>query len=59
MLYESITYVFNCRALVVGIDIVIGPALTLVVAQPTKPRAELIRDLIVIAVLQLTRGSMA
>jgi hypothetical protein len=32
---------------------VVGPALTLVITKPTKPRAELIRDLSVIALLQL------
>jgi len=52
--FAAITDVARVFGMLVGIDIVIGPALTLVVAKPTKPRAELVRDLIVIAVLQLS-----
>lgn len=51
--FAAVTQVGPVFLMLVGIDIVIGPALTLVVAKPTKPRAELIRDLSVIAVLQL------
>lgn len=40
-------------ALLVGIDVVLGPALTLLVAKASKPRSELARDLTVIAVLQI------
>ena len=39
--------------LLVGVDVVMGPALTAVVASPAKPRAELVRDLAVIVALQL------
>ncbi len=38
--------------ILVAVDVVIGPALTAVVASPKKPRAELLRDLAVILVLQ-------
>lgn len=40
-------------ALIVGVDVVMGPALTLVAAAPAKPLAELRRDLAVIGLLQL------
>jgi hypothetical protein len=40
-------------ALLVSIDVVLGPALTLLVAKASKPRAELARDLAVIALIQL------
>lgn len=40
--------------LLVVVDVVVGPALTLVVAAPTKDWRELRRDLAVIGVLQLT-----
>lgn len=36
-----------------GVDLVIGPLLTFVIASPKKPRGELMRDIGVIAVLQL------
>lgn len=39
--------------LVMSVDVVAGPALTFVAASPGKPRAELLRDLAVIAVVQL------
>lgn len=39
--------------LLVAVDVVIGPALTLVVANPRKRRSELLRDLTVILGLQL------
>lgn len=40
-------------ALVVSVDVVIGPLLSLFVFNPAKPRAELWRDLAIIFVLQL------
>lgn len=40
-------------ALLVGVDVVLGPALTFVVFNRAKPRAELVRDLAIIALLQL------
>lgn len=39
--------------LLVSVDVVIGPALTAVVANPNKPKRELARDLAVILALQL------
>lgn len=39
--------------LVVGVDVVCGPLLTLVLYSPSKPRAELLRDLASVALLQL------
>lgn len=39
--------------LILGVDVVMGPLLTLVVFDKRKPRRELIRDLAVIATLQL------
>jgi len=39
--------------LLVSVDVVMGPALTAVAASPGKPRRELVRDLIVIVLLQL------
>jgi hypothetical protein len=36
-----------------GVDLVIGPLLTLVVASAKKPRRELIRDISIIAIIQL------
>lgn len=51
--FAALTQVGPVFWMLVGIDIVVGPALTLVIAKPTKLRAELIRDLSVIAALQL------
>ena len=39
--------------LIVGVDVVCGPLLTFVVFNPTKPRAELARDLALVAAIQL------
>ena len=39
--------------MLVGVDVVLGPALTAVVAGPAKPLPELRRDLVVIVLLQL------
>ena len=38
--------------LIVGVDVVCGPLLTLVVFNPIKPRAELKRDLVLITIIQ-------
>lgn len=40
--------------LVVGVDLVCGPLLTLVLFTPQKPRAELVRDLGLVGLIQLT-----
>lgn len=39
--------------LIIGIDVVCGPLLTLIVFSITKPRAELLRDLTVVGIIQL------
>lgn len=39
--------------LIVSVDVVCGPLLTLVIFNPTKPRTELHRDLALVAVIQL------
>jgi hypothetical protein len=39
--------------IVLGVDVVMGPLITLVVFNPVKPRAELMRDMAVVAGLQL------
>jgi hypothetical protein len=43
--------------IVLGVDIVMGPLITLVICNPKKPRAELLRDVAVVALLQL--GALA
>src|SRR5262245_29829894 len=40
--------------LIVGtVDLILGPSLTLIIANPTKPRRELARDIAMIATVQL------
>jgi hypothetical protein len=39
--------------MMIGIDVVLGPLLTLLVANPNKPRRELARDIAIIVVVQL------
>ncbi|NDI86279.1 TfpX/TfpZ family type IV pilin accessory protein [Undibacterium crateris] len=52
--YAQIARGLTLIVLVVGVDIVLGPLLTLVVFNPAKSRAELMRDISVIAILQLS-----
>lgn len=40
-------------SMLVGIDVLLGPALTALVASPTKPRTELRRDIAIIALVQM------
>lgn len=40
--------------IMMGVDVVMGPALTAVIANPRKPRSEFVRDLAIIVVLQLS-----
>ena len=40
-------------AVMAGVDVVIGPLLTLIVARPSKPRRVLARDIAIIATVQL------
>lgn len=51
--YRTISGGEHLLVLLMSVDIVIGPLLTLAVFNLTKPRAELVRDLAVIAALQL------
>jgi len=44
----------NLFALLVGIDVVVGPALTALIATPRKPQRELWRDIALIIALQVT-----
>jgi len=39
--------------LMAGVDVVLGPLLTFIIANPNKPRRELTRDIAVIATVQL------
>ena len=39
--------------LILGVDVVCGPILTLVLFNPRKPRKELVRDLTLVALIQL------
>ena len=52
--YAQIARGLKLIVLVVGVDIVLGPLLTLVVFNPVKSRTELVRDISVIAMLQLS-----
>jgi hypothetical protein len=48
-----LTHVAPVVAVMVGVDVVLGPFLTLLIANPTKPRRELARDIALIATVQL------
>lgn len=50
--YQRLSGGINLFLLLVGVDLVIGPLLTLVVFNQAKPRRELARDLFIIATLQ-------
>ena len=49
-----LTEVARVIAVMAGVDVVIGPLITLIIASPRKPRRELVRDIALIAVVQLT-----
>jgi hypothetical protein len=51
--YSTLAGGFGLFALVVGVDIVLGPLLTFVAASPGKSRRELTMDLCLIAIVQL------
>jgi len=40
--------------IVIGVDMVLGPCLTAVIANPTKPRRELVRDVAIVLALQVS-----
>lgn len=48
-----LTGVLGVTAIMAGVDVVLGPSLTLIVANPKKSRRELTRDIGVIAAVQL------
>ena len=48
-----LTGVLKVLLLVIAVDLVLGPSLTLLIANPRKPRRELARDIAIIAVVQL------
>lgn len=49
-----LTDVTQVVMVMVGVDVVVGPLLTFIIARATKPRRELVRDIAIIVVLQLT-----
>jgi hypothetical protein len=55
--YDSLAGGLSLFAILVGVDVALGPMLTAVVASPGKPRAELLRDVTLIAVIQLAAFS--
>ncbi len=55
--YRAISGGRDLFTLLIVVDVVIGPALTLILVSPSKPRAELLRDLALVAALQL--GALA
>jgi hypothetical protein len=48
-----LTDVVHVAAILAGVDLTLGPLLTLMIANPGKPRRELARDIAVIVVVQL------
>ncbi len=52
--YAAIAGGLSLFGLLVGVDVILGPALTAVVASPGKGRAELTRDLAFIVIVQLS-----
>jgi hypothetical protein len=51
--YRQLSGGLSLFGLIVAVDIVLGPALTVVVFNPSKPRGELVRDLATIALAQI------
>ncbi len=52
--FDAIYEVWDVLRLVVGVDLIIGPLLTLVIFNIAKPRRELARDVSIIILLQLS-----
>ncbi len=48
-----LTGVLGVSAIMAGVDVVLGPSLTLIIANPNKPRRELVRDISIIGAVQL------
>ena len=51
--YREISGGRELFTLVVSIDVILGPLMTLIIFNRSKPRAELVRDLAVVAMIQL------
>lgn len=51
--YGAMSGVSELFLLMLGVDVVLGPLVTLVVFNPAKPRTELLRDLVVVVMLQV------
>jgi hypothetical protein len=49
----ALTDVTHVVVVMVGVDVVVGPLLTFVIAHPGKPRRELVRDVSIIVAVQL------
>jgi hypothetical protein len=49
----ALTDVTHVVVVMVGVDVVVGPLLTFVIAHPGKPRRELVRDISIIVAVQL------
>jgi hypothetical protein len=49
----TLTDVTHVVVVMVGVDVVVGPLLTFVIAHPGKPRRELVRDISIIVAVQL------
>jgi hypothetical protein len=49
----ALTDVTHVVVVMVGVDVVLGPLLTFVIAHPGKPRRELVRDISIIVAVQL------
>jgi hypothetical protein len=52
--YRQLTGGLALFMLIVSVDVVCGPLLTAVIFNPVKPRKELVRDLTLVALIQLT-----
>lgn len=48
-----LTGVFHVTAILGGVDVTLGPLVTLLIANPKKPRRELARDISIVAAVQL------
>jgi len=48
-----LTGMWNITAILGGVDVTLGPLITLLIANPNKPRQELARDISIIATVQL------
>ena len=51
--FDQIHSVFDVVKLIIGVDLVLGPLLTLIIYDIGKPRSELIRDISLIVLVQL------